>query len=86
MRPIGPARYAVVLAGRRNLPGETRAYVALVAGEAMPGSQPARTVANNPIFFALHPAPSGQPDLRAGSPPLFVPLVMAAFAAGDREP
>lgn len=82
----GPARYAAVLAGRRALPGETRAYLALVAGEAIPVSQPAQVVSSNPIFFALHSAPSAQPDSRSGSASLFVPLGTAALAAGDREP
>jgi soluble lytic murein transglycosylase-like protein len=54
----GPARYAAHVAGRRSLPGETRAYLASVAGGY---SALARSVASttpaSPIFFAISAAP-----------------------------
>lgn len=74
----GPTRYAGVLAGRRTLPGETRAYLASVAGQQAPQLQPARSVPVNSIFFALRSVPSAEARDRAGAASLFVPLRMAA--------
>jgi len=55
----GPGRYAAYRAGRRGLPGETRAYVARVAGGAVaPASVPAAARGAVPrgdggLFFAV---------------------------------
>lgn len=70
----GPARYARHLATGRPLPGETRAYLASVAGAQSQGS-PAPTATASPrvngIFFALRsrPAPAS-----VGEVSLFVRL------------
>lgn len=47
----GPARYAAWLAGRAPLPGETRAYLASVAGTATTASVPASVPRADTLFF-----------------------------------
>jgi len=70
----GPARYAAHLATGRALPGETRAYLLAVGGEASQQADVRGPVPVNAIFFALSSEPSGAARDRAGSVGLFVPL------------
>lgn len=61
----GPARYSAYLAGRATLPGETRAYLASVAGEVGP-----------PASAQLSPSPAMPADSRVvhESAPIFFAL------------
>lgn len=61
----GPARYAAYLAGRRQLPAETRSYVAAVAPET-PTPTPIRSPAPRPIGALADETASGA-TVRAGS-------------------
>lgn len=71
----GPGRYAEHLAGRRRLPGETRAYLTSVAG--VPTVRPESVRTDRPvgaIFFALRQTPEASEGGRQRSPSLFVAL------------
>ncbi|MBB5708424.1 lytic transglycosylase domain-containing protein [Sphingopyxis panaciterrulae] len=62
----GPARYSAWLAGRSDLPGETRAYMVSVAGRR--GS----SVAAPPVaLFAARSRPIAEAEAREASPPIF---------------
>lgn len=76
----GPARYAAFLSGRRNLPAETRAYVANVArvdARSTVAGAEARRQAPFTIFAlaaGAKPAKPAAAPLRPGSTGLFVAL------------
>jgi len=90
----GPARYAEWLAGRGRLPGETRAYLAQVAGGS--GPQTARPALPSSRFpsASLPVQPIGRPELfaidrgDAAAEPSAGPAarhsLFAVVAAGDR--
>ncbi len=62
----GPARYSAWLAGRSGLPGETRAYMASIAGPR------ASSVAATPTaLFAARSRPITQAQAREAPPPIF---------------
>ena len=62
----GPARYSAYLAGRSGLPGETRAYMASVAGRRAP------SVATPPAaLFAVRQRPDAEAEARKAPPPIF---------------
>lgn len=74
----GPGRYAEYLAGRRGLPGETRAYLAAVGngGPSMPVARSAeQPIAQGGIFFVLRPETPSGPIAQRGAPSLFVNLI-----------
>lgn len=76
----GPARYAAWIEGRGPLPGETRAYLASVAGV---GDGSIATVAARPvnrIFFTLHRSTDGQ-DAESVGAGMFV----AIESTGDEQ-
>lgn len=62
----GPARYSAYLAGRSGLPGETRAYMASVAGTRA-SSAPTPRVA----LFATRSPPITQAETVEAPPPIF---------------
>ena len=73
----GPARYEAYLERGRPLPGETRAYLAAVAGDA-PSRAPAAPVASPETLFAVRRSLADAPPRDRFEPPqaspLFVPL------------
>lgn len=63
----GPARYADYLAGRRGLPGETRAYLASVSGQV--GRTPSgRAVKSSSLFAVQHDRTGIAPAALAPTP------------------
>ena len=70
----GPGRYAEHLATGRTLPGETRAYLATVAGSTPPFAQTATVRPANGIFFALGAELDAGNVTAASRPTLFVTL------------
>lgn len=70
----GPGRYAEHLATGRTLPGETRAYLAKVAGPAPALAQTATVQPANGIFFALGAKPDTGAVGASSRPTLFVTL------------
>lgn len=78
----GPARYEAWLAGKNKLPGETRAYLANVAGDGPDGAKVAQRV--NPIFFRFrHSARSA--DIGNAGFGMFVALESADGAQAGRS-
>jgi soluble lytic murein transglycosylase-like protein len=68
----GAARYAAFLAGTRQLPAETRAYVAAVTGQQRPRS--ATAAPSRPAIFVLQASAGKAAALTASSSRLFVLL------------
>lgn len=75
----GPGRYAEYLTRGRQLPGETRAYLANVGGAAprSPRVRAAPPPPANGIFFALRSEPAPVPAGEAGQAGMFVRLAGA---------
>lgn len=65
----GPGAYAAFLAGRRQLPGETVAYLGTVGGAAR-GGPPAPQPASQPSLFIVRREPAGdqQPSVPGEGP------------------
>lgn len=78
----GPERYAAWLGGRRQLPGETQAYLAFVtdggAAAMHPAARPSRHAVAPRLFFALRERPDRPTPEGAEPAALFVPLRSAA--------
>jgi len=70
----GPARYAAYLAGRRNLPTETRAYLAKVVSSDAPVPTAPKPGRDGRLFFALRNDASGEASGFASQPGFFVEL------------
>lgn len=68
----GPGRYAAWLAGRSPLPGETRAYLAAVAGRAItpPGADAVSAPTPQPIFIALRSVSTAPNGAASGGEPV----------------